>query len=334
MLPCFFGLTLAAFAIPSFAGDEPIRKLGDEKKDTAVVRGAAVVQPARQAHVNPKVQGQVAEVLVDVGDEVKAGQVLARLDRAELELKVKRAEIQVLRSRALLNEAEAKVAESQEEIKRAEADVKLAAAQRDYEKKKLERLRELLRAMAISSDVLEEAEAKYRAAEARLEQATAALRSIVAQQTSVKARVEMARAEIAAAEVERDLAAARLKNTEVRAPAAGTVLARHVDVGDTVGPAQANGRIQPFFVLADLAQLEAVVNIPANGLSGLEIGQKCELRVDAVPGVVYAGKLSQIVPVIATKDRTATVHVKLDLPRDTRRLLPGMTGEVRILAKE
>src|SRR5262249_14443382 len=212
--------------------------------------------------------------------------------------------------------------------------VKLAEAQREYEKRKLDRLRELLKAMTISSDLVDEAEAKFRAAEARLQQAVAALKGAAAQLATGKARVEVARTEAAAAEIERDLAAVRLKNPEVRAPAAGTVLSRHVDVGDTVGPAQANGRLQPFFVLADLTQLEAVVNILANGLSGLEIGQKCELRVDAVPGVVFSGKVARLAPGISPKDRTATVRGKLDLPKDNRRLLPGMFGEVRILAKE
>src|SRR5213593_2479365 len=150
---CLVGLTLAATAILA-AGDEPGKKPDSDKKDTAAGRGPATVQPARQVHVNPKTSGQVTEILVDVGDKVLAGQVLARLDRAEYELKVRRADVGVARSRALLNEAEAKLVGAEEEIKQAEAAIKLAEAQREYAKRKLERLRQLADAKAISEELL------------------------------------------------------------------------------------------------------------------------------------------------------------------------------------
>src|SRR5262249_59289730 len=74
-----------------------------------VVRQPGHVVPARTVRVSARVGGVLREVLVDVGDQVKAGQVLARLDRAEAELGLKRAEAAFEGVQARKAEAEAQV---------------------------------------------------------------------------------------------------------------------------------------------------------------------------------------------------------------------------------
>src|SRR5262245_4763645 len=71
------------------------------------VRFVGVLVPVRQVHASPRVAGQVAELLVEEGARVQAGQVLARLERTAYELKFRRAQALVERAKARLVEAEA-----------------------------------------------------------------------------------------------------------------------------------------------------------------------------------------------------------------------------------
>jgi multidrug resistance efflux pump len=328
--------TLPPVALPpldpaSVAPDRRAPREGD--KDTSI-RVPGTIRPASQASVSPLVSGQVTRVLVEEGDVVKAGQVLATLDRTKADLGLRKAEAQLERAKAAVNEAEAGVGLREGEVKRAEAGVKQAEAQRSYARKKLERMRALLGQRSIDQSVVDEAEAQFQAAEAQVEQASAALLAARSTLDKGKARVTAAKADVAIAQADRDLAKWNVEATEIRAPAAGTVLARHVRVGDGVGPAQANGRPTPLFEIADLTQLDAAASVPAKDLAELKVGQKCEVRVDAVPDVVYHGKVSRISPVVSRQNGTVAVRVRIELPQDDHRLVPGMFGAVRIPGKE
>lgn len=294
----------------------------------------ATIRAAGEVSVNARVSGLVTRVLVELGDVVKKDQVLATLDRTEYELKAKRAEAWLERAKAAMTGAEAEVKLHEAEVGRAEAAVKQAEAERKYRKQTLERLRGLLQTQAIDQRLVDEGEGRFRASEAQVEQANAALRVAQTGLAKAKAGGAVAKNDVVAAEADRQLTRFYVEATEIRAPAAGTVVAQHVQVGDAVGPARTNGRPAPLFGIADLTQLEAVARVPDKDLASLKPGQKCEVRVDAFPGVVYTGKVSHVAPVVSPRDRTAAVHVKLDLPKDGHRVTLGMYGTLRILAKE
>lgn len=83
------------------------------------VSASGSLEPARQVDLSFEVSGKVAEVLVDIGDQVKVGQVLARLDTTALELNLRQAEAQLKSAQAQL--AKARTPATEEEIKAAEA---------------------------------------------------------------------------------------------------------------------------------------------------------------------------------------------------------------------
>ncbi|MCI0457375.1 MAG: efflux RND transporter periplasmic adaptor subunit [Gemmataceae bacterium] len=292
-----------------------------------------VVVPARQLRVSPKVPGQIVELLIDEGTQVKAGQVLARLERTAYELEYKQAVAQVERRRALLAAEQAQGAKHEEQIKQAEAALQEAAAQREHRQAEATRLQALVKARAVTAEVAQEAEAQLRMAAARLQQAVASLK--VLQKAPRQERVAAARAALAATEAQRDLAKFRLDSTEVRAPIRGIILAKQVQVGDFVRPdALVEGRSVSLCELADLAQLEAVVQVPEADLAKVFAGQKCTIRVGAIPGTVYQGRVVRIAPTISPSTRTLPVRVRMEIPKADRMVRPGMHAVVKLLAKE
>jgi multidrug resistance efflux pump len=233
----------------------------------------------------------------------------------------------------LLAEEEAKGAGREEQIRQAEAAVQAATAQRDHRRAELERMRALVQAASVTTEVARKAEAQLLAAEASFQQAVSNVKLL--QKAPQRERVAAARAALAAAEAERDLAKFRLDSTVIRAPANGTILAKHVQVGETVRPdALVGGRALSICEIADLSQLHALVNIAEGDLPKVFQGQQCELRLTAIPGVVYKGQISRLLPTLSAQTRTAPVRVRIEVPKDDRHLRPGMYAEVRLLAKE
>jgi multidrug resistance efflux pump len=305
--------------------DQPKAPAGGE-----VIRQPGAVVPAQTIRVSARVGGTVREVLVDAGDQVKEGQVLARLDRAEAELGLKQAEAAVERAKAIVIESEAQVAQRQAEIHEAEAAVKAATAQRRFQQAQMDRMRDLFKNHSIDQRLVDEAENKHLAAEAQVRQAEAHLATM--QAGTVKAHLATARADLAAAEARRDLAKLRVEAAEVRSPIAGTVLARHINAGDfAAGPAQ--GRPTVLFEVADLSRLDVVAQVPERDYARVKPGQSCEVRIDAVPGTVYKGRVARVAPALSPSMRTAAARVRLEVPREDHALRPGMYGSVSFLTK-
>ncbi len=142
-----------------------------------------------------------------------------------------------------------------------------------------------------------------------------------------EAGVAVAQANLAAAE-------AQLGYSVITAPIDGVVIERMVEVGEMVAPGgfttqQSTGAIVR---LADPESLEVEADINEAYISRIEIGQPAIIRVDAVPGVEYRGRLRQIVP---TADRQrAVVEVKVTIDDRDERILPDMSCNVTFLETE
>jgi HlyD family secretion protein len=219
-----------------------------------------------------------------------------------------------------------------EEVKQAEAEVRQARAERDYEENRTERMRALARLKSIRSRLVDEAEAKLKEAQAK-EQQMASKHKLL-QETSTKDHLAVLKAELARAEAECALCKLHLDGTDLLAPVSGTLLARHVEVGDFVGPVVCTGCRASVCDIADLAQLEAVVELPERLVNQVNPGQKCLIRVDAVPNVVYNGVVSRIKPTVSQQTRTVTARIRVEALHQARNLRPGMYGQVDILARD
>ncbi len=142
---------------------------------------------------------------------------------------------------------------------------------------------------------------------------------------------EVALAQVGTAEARLNSAQATLDYTVVRAPIDGVIIERNIEMGEMVAPGgftsqQSTGSIVR---IADPASLEVEADINESYIARLQLGQRASIRVDAVPGFEYSGRLRQIVP---TADRQrAVVQVKVSIDNIDERLVPDMSCTVTFL---
>jgi membrane fusion protein (multidrug efflux system) len=247
-------------AVPAVPVEVALPKVGDM---VAVYSGTANIKADRVAFVTPKVSGEIRAVLAEEGDQVKAGQVLARLDGDQLRLEV------------------------------AQAEANLRKLERDYE-----RNLELQKRGLVSSTAFD----------------------------NLKYELDAARATY-------ELAALRLSYTSIRSPIAGVVTSRMdtAQVGNTVTPV--GGVIQQsdmaMFEIIDFNSLVLEINVPEGQLAKLALDQPAEITADAVPGKVFAGRISLITPRVDAQ--TATFPVKVEVSDPEGLLRPGMFARVGIV---
>jgi HlyD family secretion protein len=335
----------------------------------AVVAGAAIWYTNRQSAtaigplaasgtieattvtVSPEVAGKAAEVLAAEGDTVAAGDVLVRLDGGVLEAQRGQAEAAVATAQAGVAAAKAAVSAASSNVALLEAGpsaAQLAVARRQVDqadtayqaaRTAYDDLSSTARGTAAGKAVkarrdgakaaLATARAQYDlvAAGARDEQLAAAR----AQVDSAKAQVDAATAQLAAAEAGRAVLDAQLAKLTLVAPAAGTVLARTIEPGETVTPGAA------LLELGDLEHLTLTVFVPEDRYGKVALGQPVTVAVDSFPGQAFGGKVSRISDkaeftprnVQTVEGRKSTVFaVDLALDPSDGRLKPGMPADV------
>lgn len=266
----------------------------------AVVQAPGWIEPdPYAATVQALEQGVVREVLVLEGEGVEAGQVVARLIDDEATL--------------ALRGAEAAVAQRASEIDRLEASASAQEARSDELRDELRRKRALVERQAISEIEVTQLEFRVRAQEA---EANAAL-----------AAVEQARGALAGAEADRDRAKLRLERMEVRAPVAGVVLARLVEPGTRI--VIEGSDVSPGVVrLYDPTRLQARVDIPLADAAKVGVDQRAEVTTEALPGRVFAGRVTRLMHSADIQKNTVQVKVSIDHP--DARLRPEMLVRVRL----
>lgn len=181
---------------------------------------------------------------------------------------------------------------------------------------------------------VEEAGATFADAEREVVRQTKLFEQDLTPETSRDAAItrrDVAAAQVNTAKAALQAARANLEQTIIRAPIDGVVIARNIEVGEMVAPGgftsqQSTGALVR---IADLSSLEVEADINESYIARLKPGQPATIRVDAVPGVDYHGKLRQIVP---TADRQrAVVEVKVTIDDRDERLVPDMSTTVTFL---
>jgi multidrug resistance efflux pump len=326
MRPITRTLFAAGLALTSVALAQAAEPAGNEAIRVTMAEFVA----ARAVHISAAVAGPVRSIAVDLGDRVKAGQDLAQVECPAADLEVKRAEALCERARAVIVEVQARVARHQADVGEAEAAVKEAAAQREFQQRRTQRLRDLLKNNNVDQQIVDDAENQLKAAEAKVRQAEARLATVRINPDA--ARLAVVRADLAVAEVQRDLALRRADGRNVRSPIDGTVVARRVSVGDLVTGPEA-GRPTLMFEVADLSRLEVVAELADVYHSRVAPGARVEVRPHAAPGTVLTGRVTRVAPTISPANRTFSVRIQVTPADGGPTLRPGMTAEISIFAK-
>jgi RND family efflux transporter MFP subunit len=234
------------------------------------------VRPRSSAVISAKWMGYVREVKVQVGNRVRAGQLLVALDARELDAGSNRAEAATQEIRGAMPEADSAVAA-------AKANLNLAQVT-------FNRMNELYGKKSISDQEFDEASAKLKASQASCEMARA-------KRTQLDSKLAQAEQELRAAQVSRSYA-------QLEAPFAGIVTAKSVEPGNLAIPGA------PLLTIErDGYRLEA--SVEESKLSAIRTGQQVSATVDGFDRP-FDARVSEIVP---TVDATSRAYiVKIDLP--------------------
>jgi HlyD family secretion protein len=279
--------------------------------------------------VGTQVSGTIKELMVDYNSRVKKGMLIARIDPATFEAKVNQAkgdlgsaQAAVLNQRAAVVKAEADVATARANV------VKADVAVRDAQIKVNARVR-LFQNGGISQEELDTAKATQDSAQAQLEAAQASLRAS-------QAALEVARAMLAAAEatvLQKQAALAQaqvdLDNSEIRAPVDGVVVARNVDVGQTVAASLQAPTL--FLIAQDLTKMQVDTNVDEADIGRVALNQEATFSVDSFPGQSFRGRVVQIRQAAQVLQNVVTYDSVVAVGNPELKLMPGMTANVKIL---
>jgi HlyD family secretion protein len=202
---------------------------------------------------------------------------------------------------------QAQVEQARATVVRLEAEAGRAAVQLDDAQNKLGRARELSAKALISTSDLESAVVNARQAEAAVKAADAQI---------VQARASLSQAQV------------NLAHTIIRAPIDGIVISRNVDVGQTVA---ASMQAPTLFVIArDLTQMQVEASVAEADIGRIRTGQTVGFNVDAYPGDVFAGTVSQVRLQPTVEQNVVSYVTVIDVHNPELKLKPGMTANVTV----
>ena len=256
-----------------------------------------------EVQIAAKTPGRLAEVLVDEGDRVTQGQLLARMDTRTLE--------------ASRNQAEAEVLRARQTLAANEANVQLRQSEKRLASQELKRFRQLAQRGFASGQLLDQQQARFDTSNA----------AVVAAQAQVAA----ARAAIHASEAQVAQFTSEIDDSSLRAPIDGVIQLRLAEPGEVLG---AGGRV---FMMIDPSDQYMNLYLPASVVGKLTVGAQARIVLDALPDQALPAKISfvaaksQFTPKeVETRDERQKLvfRVKLRLtdPSAVPQAKPGMPG--------
>lgn len=291
---------------------------------TTMVRHAAAdvdivlpgsVSSLAEASIYARAAGYVRKRYVDIGDHVKADQLLAEIEAPELDQQVEQARAALAQAKQVLGQARAALIQ--------------AGAQRDLAKATVERYRGLVKSGAVSRQEADTQEAGTKSADAL----------VVVQQ----ANVDGSQDNVAQAQANLDRVIAMQEYKKVRAPFAGVVTARNVEVGYLISSSGGGQGTSPstqsganpappasgneLFRVAQLGTLRIFVGVPQSGATAISTGMTASVTFADLPGREFQAKVTRTANALDPAART--LLTELQLPNKDGKLLPGMYASVR-----
>jgi len=326
-------LIVGAVAVLAIAGVWGITSLNgatadvDPSRVVTVERGTMVksvvatgkIEPITKVEIKSKANGIIEHLNVDVDQIVRAGDILAELDKEQLRAHVRELEASLAAKRAALTASDAQLRKNH--IEAESPDVELA-------KRNFERATTLFSQRLIAQSGLDDAKSA-------LDVATNRQRAAQGQLIISEAHIVEARAAVAEAQAAVERAAEDLANATIRAPIRATVLTRDVEIGSPVSSILNLGANATLVMtLGDIEQVFVRGKVDEADIGHVRLGQPARIRVETFKDKVFAGKVTQISPIGAEKDNVTTFEVKVSIENGAKELKANMTANAEIVLEE
>jgi HlyD family secretion protein len=265
-----------------------------------VVEATGTINAVITVQVGSQVSGTIARLNADFNSRVKKGQIVAQIDPALFQGTL-------LQNKSDLANAQANLAAARANLEKAQAGASQAKA--DYERNKG------LAAEGVFSPQ-------------QLDLARANAESAVAGVSAARAQITQAEAQVKQKEAAVEVAQTNLNYTTIHAPIDGTVIARNVDVGQTVA---ASLQAPTLFTIAqDLTKMQVYANTDESDVGTIRPGQIVTFKVDAFPKDTFSGRVNQIRMNATVVQNVVTYNTVINFDNPDLKLFPGMTAYVTI----
>jgi RND family efflux transporter MFP subunit len=262
----------------------------------------AEFKPFQEVEVMAKVAGYVKKILVDVGDRVKEGQLLAVLEVPELA-------DDLARDKAAVDRARADVARAQDEEHRAESAHEIAHV--SY--LRLEKVSQQKPGLVAQQEI-DDARGKDLISEAQVAAAKSA-------QAAAKQQVDVNNAELSKIKT-------MIEYTKVTAPFAGVITKRYANTGSMIQAGTASQtQAMPLVSLSENSRLRLILPVPESAVPGIHIGQRVEVKVPTLSRS-FPGRVARFADKVQMSTRTMDTEV--DVMNPSLVLIPGMYAEVNL----
>jgi HlyD family secretion protein len=299
---------------------DPSKLAKVEKGDLAKsVVATGKVTPITKVDVKSKASGIVKKLLVDAGDKVKKGQLLAQLDKVEIEA-------QVEQSRAALQAAEANLNSSEADYERAKVDAEgpdVPLLKRAYD-----RALNMAKDGVVSVSALDDAQKNYELALNKQNVAKA-------QMTVLKAKIAQARAQVGQDQANLKQLDEQLSYTDIESPLDGVVLSRNVELGDAVSSILVLGSSATLVMtLGDTSEVYVKGKVDESDIGKVYLGQPARIKVESFKDKTFNGKVTKISPMGVEKDNVTTFEVRVSISNPGGELKAEMTANAEVILDE
>jgi HlyD family secretion protein len=299
---------------------DPSKLAKVEKGDLAKsVVATGKVEPITKVDIKSKASGIIKKLYVDAGDRVKKDQMLAELDRDEIQARVAQANAQLQASTAALKAAEADYERSKVDAQG--PDVPLL-------KRAFERARGMAKDGVVSESALDDAQKNYEMA--------------LNKQNVAKAQLTVATAKVGQAEAQMQQDRANLKQlqeqlgyTTITSPIDGIVLARPVERGDAVSSILVLGSTATLVMtLGDTSEVYVKGKVDESDIGKVYLGQVARIKVESFKDKTFNGKVTKISPMGVEKDNVTTFEVRVSITNPEGLLKAAMTANAEVILEE
>jgi HlyD family secretion protein len=311
---------------------------------TSVVTASGEIKPRTYTNLGANAQGLITDLLVKEGDRVRKGQIVARIEsvQANADVQAQRASVASAEADSASSEAGLKVQDDtirtqQATIDRTKSDLELA-------KVNFDRYEQLFKAGVVPKSDFDQRKSTYESQKAGLREAELRLEQLKSQRAQTLAQITSSQRRIAQAQAGLTRVADILAKHDVVSPLDGIVTNLPVRLGETVVPGVQNSAASAVMTIADMSLITAEVKVDETDIVNLEIGQKADVTIDAVPDRTFSGHVIEIGNTailrssgqVASSSATSSTEAKdfkvvvaLDNPPDEIR--PGLSCTAKIV---
>jgi multidrug resistance efflux pump len=288
------------------------------------VRQFATVEAFYQVSLRSRVTGNIQYITKDIGDPVRAGELLIAIDAPDLEQAVqqKMAILHQRQQEVEVMEKQVKLAQLAVEAAQLAVQQKLVEVERAHDvwqarKIDLIRVEELVRRGSLLPDRLDAMRLEYQSALRSLEEARVAVaqarideRQKIASLERVQAELQLKQAALAVARKELDLAVVVWSFSHLYAPFDGTIITRDADPGKFVAGSTTNAS-EPLLTVARTDLVTVVVKVPDNVAPYVSSNTKATIEFTQLPGIKVTGPITRFSPYIDPSDQTLRIEIDI-----------------------